>query len=71
MSKIWQALPVRIRSYLGALAEMWLSIAGLSAVTWGVCLFSLPFGVIIGGFCALLLDMAIGMTLSRGEGRRW
>lgn len=69
MNKIWQALPEKLRTYLGTLAEMWLSIAGLVAVTWGVCLFLLPLGVIVGGFCALLLDRAVDMTIARGGNR--
>jgi hypothetical protein len=69
MNKMWMAVPSKIRVYLEALASMWLSVVGLAAVTWGVCLFLLPLGVIVGGFCALLLDRAIDMTLTRGGHR--
>lgn len=69
MNKIWLALPEKLRAYLTALAAMWLSVAGLAAVTWGVCLVLFPVGVIVGGFCAILLDRAIDMTLTRGGHR--
>lgn len=71
MNKVWHALPEKVRAYLGVLLSMWLSVAGLAAITWGTALFLPPIGYIVGGFSLLLLDMAIGMTLSRGEGRRW
>lgn len=64
-------LPAKVRAYLEVLLSMWLSVVGLAAITWGVGLMFLPAGCIVGGFSALLLDVAIGMTLSRGEGRRW
>lgn len=69
MNRLWAALPEKMRMYLEVLASMWMSIAGLAAVTWGVCLFLLPLGVIVGGFSALLLDRAIDMTLTRGGHR--
>jgi hypothetical protein len=69
MNKMWLSLPDAVRTYLGVLASMWLSVAGLAAITWGVALFLAPAGYIVGGFSALLLDRAIDMTLTRG-GRR-
>lgn len=69
MNKIWMVLPEALRDYLEVLLSMWLSIAGLAAITWGVCLFLLPLGIITGGLSALLLDRAVDMTLTRG-GRR-
>lgn len=41
---------------LRPLASMWLTVIGLALVTWGVCLFLLPLGLICGGLCAVLLD---------------
>jgi len=67
--KMWNALPDGVRAYLTTLSSMWLSVAGLAAITWGVALFLAPAGYIVGGFSALLLDRAIDMTLTRG-GRR-
>lgn len=69
MRKRWLALPLKVRDYLKALGSMWLSVFGLGAVTWGVCLFLFPLGVIIGGFCALLLDRAIDMSMTKGGHR--
>lgn len=69
MNKMWLALPERFRTYLEVLSSMWLSVAGLAAITWGVCLFLLPLGIITGGLSALLLDRAIDMTLTRGGHR--
>lgn len=66
MNKIWMALPEKLRTYLSILGQMWLSIAGLVAITWGVCLFLFPLGVIVGGFCAILVDRAIDMSTPKG-----
>lgn len=69
MARLWSALPVKFRSYVQILLSMWMSVAGLAAITWGVCIFLLPMGIITGGLCALLLDRAIDMTLTKGDGR--
>lgn len=69
MGKMWKALPPGLRAYLEVLLSLWLSVAGLVAITWGVVLFLLPLGCIVGGFCALLLDRAIDMTLTKGGHR--
>jgi hypothetical protein len=69
MNKMWLALPAGVREYLKVLASMWLSVAGLAAITWGVGLFLLPIGYIVGGFSLLLLDRGIDMTLTRGGHR--
>jgi hypothetical protein len=67
--KMWKALPDGVQAYLKVFASMWLSAVGLAAITWGVALFLLPLGYIVGGFSLLLLDRAIDMTLTKG-GRR-
>lgn len=45
-----------VASALTPLAAQWLTVLGLVLVTWGVCLFLLPLGIITGGLCAVLLD---------------
>lgn len=67
--KMWKALPQGVQQYLKILSSMWLSIAGLAAITWGVALFLLPMGYIVGGFSLVLLDRAIDMTLTKGGHR--
>ena len=69
MSKLWKKLPQPVRFYALTLAGMWLSVLGLGALVWGVCLFSLPLGVILGGFCAILLDRGVDTVMTKG-GRR-
>lgn len=69
MSKLWSALPEKVRAYLQILLSMWLSVAGLAAITWGVTLFFLPLGCIVAGFSALLLDRAIDMSMAKGGHR--
>lgn len=69
MNKVWQALPVKVRSYVEAFLSMWLSVVGLAAITWGVALYLPPVGYIVGGFSLLLLDRAIDMTLTKGGHR--
>lgn len=64
--KMWKALPEGVQLYLKILSSMWLSIAGLAAITWGVALFLPPMGYIVGGFSLLLLDRAIDMSMTRG-----
>jgi hypothetical protein len=41
---------------LKKLLSNWLAIAGFAAITYGVCLFLLPLGLITGGLCALLFE---------------
>lgn len=69
MNKMWVSMPAEVREYLKVLSSMWLSVAGLAAITWGVGLFLPPLGCIVAGFSLLLLDRAIDMTLTRGGHR--
>lgn len=66
MKKRWLHLPLNVRRYLSTLGSMWLSVVGLAGVTWGMCLVLFPLGVIVGGFCAILLDRAIDMDMAKG-----
>jgi len=59
MSKMWRATP----KYFKVLVSLWMSFAGFSLVTWGACLFSFPFGIVVGGVCAILLEWRVDLEL--------